>query len=365
MWSYLELPGMLFNQQLGRAGWMTLWHAPGHHRSEVSHLWQASGCRPELATPGVTCEKVSKAVWESRWGRLERLQLTRRDLERCNSRQIPRRPGTSAEWADLDSLADGLLGSGWRCYARRVGGVAVVRRGVGPEVLLVHGGAGPRVTWGGLEGLAARWTLVAMYRRGFAPSPSPPPQGRQDFEVDAGDVGALLSRRPHVVAHSYGVLGTLIAAAAAPGAVRSLTLIEPPLHYLVPGDPDVERLQRQGDAVLAQGMGADSGDLRAFLRAAGAEVGDGPLPEAVVRAVRRAVGTRPTGEARPRLDRIRDAGRAGGLPRRGAFRGGRPGVPRAAGEVSPGERPSAAPALSYVQATAGAVRDQPSGPSVT
>ncbi|MEU5880209.1 alpha/beta fold hydrolase [Spirillospora sp. NPDC047279] len=183
--------------------------------------------------------------------------------------------------------------------------IAVVREGSGPEVLLVHGGASPRTTWAGLDPLADRWTLTFVHRRGYPPSP---PTERQDFEVDAVDLAPLLAGRPHVVAHSYGVLGTLIAAAAAPGRVRSLTLIEPPLNYLAPDDPEVARLERIGDAVLTQGMDTDPADLREFLRVAGAPIGDGPLPEAVLAGVQRAHGARPTSEARPRLDAIRAAG---------------------------------------------------------
>ncbi|MGI5484656.1 alpha/beta fold hydrolase [Streptomyces lavendofoliae] len=187
-----------------------------------------------------------------------------------------------------------------------MGEIVVLRDGSGPEVLLVHGGAGPRTTWGALAPLADRWTLAYVHRRGYPPSP--PPRKRQDFEVDAQDLAPLLVGRPHVVAHSYGVLGTLIATAAAPGSVRSLTLIEPPLTHLAPDDPAVARLQRIGDAVLTHGMDTDPAELREFLRLAGAPIADGPLPEGVVAGVRRAHGSRPTSEARPRLHAIRDAG---------------------------------------------------------
>ena len=186
--------------------------------------------------------------------------------------------------------------------------VAVVREGEGPEVLLVHGGASPEATWGALGPLSACWTLVRLYRRGYPPSP-PPPAERQDFEVDAADIASLLGARPHVVAHSYGVLGTLIAATRAAAQVRSLTLIEPPLFHLVPGDPEVARLERAGDAVLTHGLEANVATLREFLRLAGApEVDDGPLPDEVARGVRRAQGGRLPGEARPALEVIRDAG---------------------------------------------------------
>jgi pimeloyl-ACP methyl ester carboxylesterase len=186
--------------------------------------------------------------------------------------------------------------------------VAVIREGEGPEVLLVHGGASPGTTWGALAPLRARWTLAFVHRRGYPPSP-PPPDGHQDFDVDAADLAPLLDARPHVVAHSYGVLGTLIAATRRPAQVRSLTLIEPPLYYLVPGDPEVARLEQMGNAVLSHGLDTDAATLREFLRLAGApNVDEGPLPDEVAQGVRRAHGGRLPGEARPALEALRDAG---------------------------------------------------------
>jgi pimeloyl-ACP methyl ester carboxylesterase len=187
--------------------------------------------------------------------------------------------------------------------------IAVVREGEeGPEVLLVHGGASPASTWSGLEPLRDRWRLVTVHRRGFPPSP-PPPEGRQDFDLDAGDLVPLLQSRPHVVAHSYGALGALIAATHSPAQVRSLTLIEPPLFYLLPDDSELKHFQRIGDEVLAHGLDTDPATLREFLRIAGSPVPDsGPLPENVIQAVRRAHGSRSPTDARPKLDVLRDAG---------------------------------------------------------
>jgi pimeloyl-ACP methyl ester carboxylesterase len=191
-------------------------------------------------------------------------------------------------------------------YARAVSAISVTREGEGPEVLLVHGGASPDATWGALARLGARWTLAWVHRRGYPPSAAV--DGRQDFAVDAADISPLLGSRPHVVAHSYGVLGTLIAAAQRTEDVRSLTLIEPPLYHLVSGDPEVEHLERIGDVVLREGLDADPEVLREFLRIAGAPaLDDGPLPEAVANGVRRAHGGRLPGEARPALERIREA----------------------------------------------------------
>lgn len=190
-----------------------------------------------------------------------------------------------------------------------VDALTVRRCGDGPDVVLVHGGAGPRSTWAGMEALHARWTLLMVYRRGFEPSP-PGADGRQDFVVDAEDLGAVFREsRPHVVAHSYGVLGTLLAAAERPESVRSLTLIEPPLYFLVPGDRDVARLQQLGDEVLIRGLDADPDLLREFLALTGSPgIAPGPLPDAVVAAVLRAQGGRLPGQARPNLAALRAAG---------------------------------------------------------
>jgi pimeloyl-ACP methyl ester carboxylesterase len=184
--------------------------------------------------------------------------------------------------------------------------IAVIREGEGPEILLIHGGASPATTWRGLDAMRDHWTLAFVHRRGYPPSP-PPPGGRQDIDIDALDLAPLLDRRPHVVAHSYGALGALIAAANRPDRIRSLTLIEPAV-FLVTGNPDVARFMEMGDAVLTHGLETDPDVLRAFLRVAGAPVNDGPLSEDVTRAVRRAHGSRLPGEADLSLGSLRDAG---------------------------------------------------------
>ena len=185
--------------------------------------------------------------------------------------------------------------------------VVVTREGDGPEVLFVHGGATAATTWRGLEALTRSWTLAYVHRRGYAPSP-PVRGGRMDFDLDADDLEPLLDGRPHVVAHSYGTLGALIAAGRRPHDVASITIIEPPLFHLGPGDPEVERLEYLGNACLTHGLDADPAELREFLRLAGAPVDDGPLSEQVKRGVRRAHGNRSPSEARPPLAPLRAAG---------------------------------------------------------
>jgi pimeloyl-ACP methyl ester carboxylesterase len=182
--------------------------------------------------------------------------------------------------------------------------ITVRRRGEGPELLLVHGGASPEATWTGLEPLAERWTLAYVYRRGFPPSP----EGRHDFDRDAADLAPLLAGRPHVVAHSYGGLGATLAACAHPQLVRSLTLVEVPIHQVAPDDPRVSHLSRLGHEFMTEGLAMDRGRLREFLGAAGAPVPEaGPLPAAVIRAVRRAQGGRSPSEFHAPLERLRSA----------------------------------------------------------
>ena len=174
--------------------------------------------------------------------------------------------------------------------------VTIVREGAGPEVLLVHGGASPATTWRGLEPLRERWTLAYVHRRGT------------DFEVDADDLEPLVAGRPHVVAHSYGTLGAVLAALRRLADVRSLTLIEPPFYIV--DDPHVNELRRMGDEFLARGLETDPATLRTFLRLAGSPgvKDDEPLPDDVVRAVRRSHGGRSPSEAHIDLAALRASG---------------------------------------------------------
>jgi pimeloyl-ACP methyl ester carboxylesterase len=81
--------------------------------------------------------------------------------------------------------------------------LARLRFGEGSPLMLVHGGAGPELTWAGQLELAARWTVIVPWRRGFVPSPK---SVRQDFEIDAVDIEALLDceGNAHLVGFSYG-----------------------------------------------------------------------------------------------------------------------------------------------------------------
>ena len=114
----------------------------------------------------------------------------------------------------------------------------VRRFGGGPAVVLVHGSvADGEATWAEQRALAERWTLVVPDRPGFGANP---PVDRVDFESDAPLVAELLGDGAHLVGHSYGGVVSLLAAAARPEAVRSLTVVEPPAFGAARGHPAVE-----------------------------------------------------------------------------------------------------------------------------
>lgn len=143
-----------------------------------------------------------------------------------------------------------------------------IRWGSGPPVLLVHGSLadGPS-SWSRQRPLAERFELRVMQRRGFGASPDA--EG-EDFLVDADDLCALLAGEPsHVVAHSYGAIGALIAAARVPSCVRSLTLIEPTAVSAAAEDPDLAR----GIAFIAEWWRTAPEDPAEFLPAYGGLLG--------------------------------------------------------------------------------------------
>lgn len=133
------------------------------------------------------------------------------------------------------------------------------------RLVLVHGSVtNARLSWGKQRPLAKRYELVTPERPGF---PGGPPATRVDFEQDAAWLPSVVRAGDHLVAHSYGGLGALLAAPSLP--LASLTLLEPPAFRVAWDDPAVQEWVR---AVLA----IPRGDLDAFLRHVGAPF---PLPD--------------------------------------------------------------------------------------
>ena len=144
------------------------------------------------------------------------------------------------------------------------------------RIVLVHGSViGGRATWAAQRPLAERFELVVVERPGFAPNP---PVDRVDFERDAELVADLIEPGDHLVGHSYGGVISLLAAAAAPDGLRSLTVIEPPATTVAAGDPAVDAFAAGGRALYESGATSDPESfLRRFLVAVGSAF-DPPNP---------------------------------------------------------------------------------------
>jgi pimeloyl-ACP methyl ester carboxylesterase len=183
----------------------------------------------------------------------------------------------------------------------------VIVWGAGPRVVLVHGSVsnGP-TTWGEQKPLAERWRLEVVNRRGYGKSAAP--RVRQDFEEDAVDIAALLGEGAHLVGHSYGALGALIAAAARPQAVRSLTINEPPAFGLIKGHAAADEIAARTTQLRQRNITEPRAFLEAFRENIGGP-GQPPLPDPLPPPLEQGVRTTMTGrdpsEAQIPLDALK------------------------------------------------------------
>lgn len=199
--------------------------------------------------------------------------------------------------------------------------------GDGEPVVLVHGSfAVAAQVFSAQRELADAYRVIVVERRGFGASP---PVQRVDWETDAADLAALLDEPAHLVGHSYGGLGCLLAAARRPEAVRSLTVIEPPAFALARGERAVDELVGRLERVFAGAEEADPLDvLGAVAQAFGHRT---PRPETqpqVLAAIRASATERPPWEAE-----IPTAELAAGLFPKLVVSGGWQSLPRAAREA--------------------------------
>jgi pimeloyl-ACP methyl ester carboxylesterase len=192
-------------------------------------------------------------------------------------------------------------------HAGIANGLDVLRIGRGTPVILVHGTGGSREeTWSDQLTLADQFSLVLPDRRGYGESD---PTVAPDFERDGADIATLLEDGAHLVGFSYGGIGSLLAAAKRPGAVLSLTLIEPIVFGLGPGqqavDDLVARLRTVYDA--APELTPEEFDAR-FDRALGFEATATDVDEVTRGRLDAARRERPPWEAKPDLRLIAEAG---------------------------------------------------------
>jgi pimeloyl-ACP methyl ester carboxylesterase len=172
------------------------------------------------------------------------------------------------------------------------------------RIVLVHGSVvGGSGTWAGQRPLADRFELVVLDRPGFPPNP---PAERVDLEADAALVAGLLEPRDHLVGHSYGGVITLLAGAARPDLLASLTVIEPPATQVAAGDPVVDEFAKAGAELYASAAtGNPEVFLRQFLQAVGSEFDPpSPLPPELEQGARALAVERGPWEATIPLDAL-------------------------------------------------------------
>jgi pimeloyl-ACP methyl ester carboxylesterase len=140
-----------------------------------------------------------------------------------------------------------------------------VDQGTGVPVVFSHGGSSDLRYWDPQrEAFVARYRFIAYSRRFHGAGPWPA-DGDDSAEAHTTDLLAVMRRLATGPVHLVG-FSTAIALRATlrePGLVRSLTIIEPNLPWLLEGDPDGEsalawwhaendrvRSEARGDAVL-------------------------------------------------------------------------------------------------------------------
>ena len=181
----------------------------------------------------------------------------------------------------------------------------VRRIGSGPPVVLVHGSVQSSVTWTRQLPLADEFTLVLPDRPGYPPNP---PVETISLDVQAAEMAELLGDGAQLAGFSYGGVISLLAAAARPEAVRSLTVIEPPCFGVARGYPPVDEAAAAFTAIIEQ-VTDPAEYLAAFSTAFGP---DGRVPATIgegdEQGVRALMVERPPMEADIPLERIADAG---------------------------------------------------------
>lgn len=171
-----------------------------------------------------------------------------------------------------------------------------------PRIVFVHGSVmGGRPTWSGQRALGERFRVEILERPGFPPNP---PVDRVDFEEHAVLVAEAVGDGAHLVGHSYGGVITLLAAAAVPSSIRSLTVIEPPAMKVAQGNPSVDAFIQGGIEWWQTGPTDDpEAFLRGFLTYVGSDyVPPSPLPPQLEQGARTLIVERNPWEAEIDLD---------------------------------------------------------------
>jgi pimeloyl-ACP methyl ester carboxylesterase len=163
-----------------------------------------------------------------------------------------------------------------------VGSVHVEEWGTGERVVLVHGS----LATGAEEWEAQRplldegFRLVVFDRRGYGQSPF---ATGEDFLVDADDIVDLMGDGAHLVGHSYGGLGAMIAATRRQDATKSLTLLEAPATVSAEAAPAWQAFVEEIGVLWGQDIPDEEWVVR-FLTAVGSDPDQFP-PEMLALAI--------------------------------------------------------------------------------
>lgn len=142
-----------------------------------------------------------------------------------------------------------------------------VRRGEGPDLILVHGSATDADGWvTQLATLTPTHRVLAYDRRGTPRSPLPDGLSAWSVAQHAEELRNLVEpgTRPLVVGSSFGAVCALEAARRTPNLFRGLVLIEPPLPESEEAAPMPESFMGAFDAIEAQHGGPEAATF--FLR---------------------------------------------------------------------------------------------------
>jgi pimeloyl-ACP methyl ester carboxylesterase len=155
------------------------------------------------------------------------------------------------------------------------------------RLVFVHGSVGnAEATWFPQRALEDRYECVFVTRSGYPPGP---PLEGIDFERQADEVAAVVREGDHLVAHSYGAVVSLLAAARKP-VLASLTVGEPPCFGVARGHPAVEEFLRRYESFEPAGPREY---LEFFLPLVGSAIRlPDPLPPALEQGARAAMAER-------------------------------------------------------------------------
>lgn len=148
-------------------------------------------------------------------------------------------------------------------------GLSVETWGDGVPVVLVHGSLALGVPeWEMQRPLAEHgFSLRVFDRRGYGASATAP---GDDYLADADDIVELMGEGAHLVGHSYGGLGVLLAAARCPERTLSLTVLEPAAGTVALHDPAWRAFVDEVSAMWTL-EGSDEEWVRTFLTAVGSD----------------------------------------------------------------------------------------------